>query len=135
MSASADSIVFNADNADNIEPLHQQCGELSPRSSGSYSSRDSRERFIRPTPERGVKILQRLLHDKMNDYYDIPEVFDKHIRTVIEKFCKVSVEAQGSLEALSVDNIDVFMKAMNDTHNPNIMKVKKQEPMQLCDPL
>ena len=98
MSASADSIVFNADNADNIEPLHQQCGELSPRSTGSYSSRDSRERFIRPTPERAMKILQRLIHDKMHDVYEIPEVFDKHIRTVIEKFCVVSLEAQGTLE-------------------------------------
>ena len=105
MSASADSIVFNADNADNIEPLHQQCGELSPRSTSSYSSRDSRDHFIRPTPERGVKILQRLLHEKINDVYEIPEVFDKHIRAVIEKFCVVSVETQGSLEALSGDNM------------------------------
>ena len=134
MSASADSIVFNADNADNIEPLHQQCGELSPRSSGSYSSRDSRERFIRPTPERGVKILQRLLYDKMNDCYEIPEVFDKHIRTVIEKFCVLSVETQGSLEALSGDNIHVFMRAMEENHDPKIMKTKKQETMQLWEP-
>jgi hypothetical protein len=112
----------------------QQCGELSPRSAGSYSRRDSRDHFIRPTPERGVMILQRLLHEKMNDVYEIPEVFDKHIRTVIEKFCKVSVETQGSLEAVSGDNIDVFMQAMKDNHNPNIMKVKKQEPMQLREP-
>ena len=134
MSASADSIVFNADNDDNIDPLHQQCGELSPRSTGSYSSRESRDHFIRPTPERGVKILQRLLHKKMNDVYEIPEVFDKHIHTVIEKFCVVSVETQGSLEALSGDNIDVFMRAMEDHHDPNIMKTKKQEPMQLREP-
>ena len=94
VSASADSIVFNADNADNIEPLHKQCGELSQRSTSSYSSRDSRDHFIRPAPERAVKILQRLLHEKINDVYEIPEVFDKHIRTVIEKFCVVSVETQ-----------------------------------------
>ena len=97
MSASADSIVLNAAM---IEVSHEDYGEPSPRSSGSYSSRDSREHFIRPTPERGMKILQRLLYDKLQDRYDIPEVFDKHIRTVIEKFCVVSVETQGSLEAL-----------------------------------
>ena len=124
MSASADSIVFNADNADNIEPLHQQCGELSPRSTSSYSSRDSRDHFIRPTPERSVKILKRLLHDKINDVYEIPEVFDKHIRTVIEKFCVFSVETQGSFEGLTADNIDVFMRAMQDNHDPSIMKQK-----------
>ena len=129
MSASADSIVFNADNADNIEPLHQQCGELSPRSTGSYSSRDSRERFIRPTPERAMKILQRLIHDKMHDVYEIPEVFDKHIRTVIEKFCVVSLEAQGTLEALSEDNIHVFMQAMEENRDPNIMKPKQNGGM------
>ena len=115
-------------------PLHQQCGELSPRSTDSYSSRDSRDHFIRPTPERGVKILQRLLHDKINDVYEIPEVFDKHIHTVIEKFCVVSVETQGSLEALSEENIEIFMQAIKENHDPNIMKTKKtknQELMQL----
>lgn len=81
-----------------------------------------------------MKILHRLLHDKINDVYDIPEVFDKHIRTVIEKFCVFSVETQGSLEALSGDNIDVFMRAMQDNHDPSIMKTKKQELMQLPEP-
>ena len=128
MSASADSIVLNGG-------VDGDYGEPSPRSSRSYSSRDSRERFIRPTPERGVKILQRLLHDKMNDVYEIPEIFDKHIRTVIEKFCVVSVETQGSLEALSGHNIDVFMQAMEDHHDPNIMKTKKQEPNEFLEPL
>jgi len=121
-SSSADSIIHNA--------KHQEHGELSPRSSVSYSSRDSRDHFIRPTPERGVKILQRLLHNKMNDVYEIPDVFDKHIRIVIEKFCVVSVETQGSLQALSADNVNVFMQAMKDSHDPNIMKTKNQEAMQ-----
>tara|TARA_B110000444_G_scaffold8276_1_gene7339 strand:+ start:406 stop:1332 length:927 start_codon:yes stop_codon:yes gene_type:complete len=81
-----------------------------------------------------MKILQCLLREKMDDVYEIPEVFDKHIRTVIEKFCVVSVETQGPLEALSGDNIDVFMLAMEDNHDPSIMKTKKQEPMQLREP-
>ena len=131
MSVSADSIVLNAGATVDWTVDY---GEQSPRSSCSYSSRDSRDCFIRPTPERAMKILQRLLCDKMNDCYDIPEVFDKHICTVIEKFCVVSVETQGSLEALSADNIDVFMRAMEDNHDPNIMKTKKQETMQLPEP-
>ena len=110
MSASADSIVL--------------CGEPSPRSSGSYSSRDSRDQFIRPTPERAMKILQRLLHEKMNDSYEISEVFDKHIRTVIDKFCAVSVETQGSLEALSEDNVNLFMQAMEDNRDHAIIRDK-----------
>ena len=124
MSVSADSIVHNADNPAVIGALHQQPGKSSPRSTGSYSSRDSRDQFIRPTPERAVKILQRLLHDKMNDRYEIPEVFDKHIRTVIEKFCVVSVETQGSLEALSEENVHVFMQAMEDNRDGRIIRDK-----------
>ena len=125
MSASADSIVVNSDGIGNMD-----YGEPSPRSSCSYSSRDSREHFICPTPERAVKILQRLLCDKMNDVYEIPEVFDKHILTVIEKFCVVSVETQGSLEALSGDNIDVFMRAMEDNHDASIMKKRQMQSAQ-----
>lgn len=129
MSASADSIAAGFNAGANWDSTVDY-GEPSPRSSGSYSSRDSRKHFIRPTPERGVKILQRLLHDKMHDVYEIPEVFDKHIRTVIEKFCKVSVEAQGSLEALSEDNIDVFIQAMEEHRDPNIIKPKHMKPVQ-----
>ena len=121
MSASADSIVLNA--GATVDSTVDY-GEPSPRSSGSYSSRDSRERFIRPTPERAMKILQRLIHDKMHDVYDIPEVFDKHISVVIEKFCVVSLEAQGTLEALSEDNIHVFMQAMEDNRDGRIIRDK-----------
>ena len=127
MSASADSIVLNG----GVYVDSTDYGEPSPRSTRSYSSRDSRERFIRPTPDRAMKILQRLLHDKMNDVYEIPEVFDKHIRNVIEKFCVVSVETQGTLEALSGDNIEIFMQAMKENRDPNIMKPKQMNPEQM----
>ena len=107
--------------------------DCSPRSSGSYASRDSRDRFVRPTPERAVKILQRLLHDKMNDYYDIPEVFDVHIRIVIEKFSVFSVHTQGSLEALSEDNIELFMQAMEDNRDHLIIRDKPRTPSSAPD--
>ena len=60
----------------------------------------------------------------MNDRYDIPEVFDKHIRIVIEKFCTVSVETQGSLEALDGDNVVLFMQAMEDNRDHTIIRDK-----------
>lgn len=110
--------------ADSIIAAHEDRGEPSPRSTNSYSTYDSRDQFIRPTPERAVKILQRLLYDKMNDRYDIPEVFDKHIRIVIEKFCTVSVETQGSLEALDGDNVVLFMQAMENNRDHMIIRDK-----------
>tara|TARA_B110001450_G_scaffold249314_1_gene266587 strand:+ start:571 stop:1653 length:1083 start_codon:yes stop_codon:yes gene_type:complete len=119
--------------ADSIIAAYKDCGEPSPRSTCSYSSRDSRDQFIRPTPARAIKILQRLLYDRMNDRYEITEVFDKHIRTVINNFCVVSVETQGSLESLVEDNIELFMQAMEDNRDIAIIRNKSHTPSSASD--
>lgn len=88
--------------------------QLSPRSSTSTATRDSRDRFIRPTPQRAVVILQQLVRGKMADRYDIPASFDERIQTVIEEFSELAVESRGVERSLSQQSIDVFMRAIEN---------------------
>ena len=119
MSASGDSLVRRAETFPTVQPR--------PRSTASTETRDSRERFIRPTPQRAKEILQKLVCDKMADRYDIAASYDKRIRSVIEEFSELAVKSRGVKGSLSDQSINTFMRAIENNIDPTILRTRPVE--------